>query len=108
MSGRAPWRWRKAKPPAFSQFSQPAMASMQWHRDNGRDIELVRGGVHFATVSPSGSWSGWSRGFDAHGQGQGERASGKSSDVDAAKADCRAAIERLQSVAPVFHEEAKR
>ena len=87
-----PWRWRKVKPPSFSRYRQPAMESYQWHRDHAGEIELVRDGVVYATVKPSGSWHGCLNGCDRLGNEQGTRYSGMAKTVEQAKADAKAAV----------------
>lgn len=91
-----PWRWRKVRPPSFAHVYQKAMEAHLWHRSHAGEIELVRGGVVYATVKPSGQWVGYSKGRDIYGNDRGEYLSGAASDVATAKQAARAAVEKAQ------------
>ena len=51
-----PLRWRKRKQEYGERGN--AMTNFIWYRDNGRDVELTRGGMVLARVKPDGRWEG--------------------------------------------------
>lgn len=86
----SPARWRKAKNPEAGGRWDTPMNRMVWNRDHGQDVELTRGGVVLATVSPGGGWV-------VHGASS---VRGRESDVEKAKARVRAVIRERDAQAP--------